>query len=402
MKIAVMGYGTVGSGVCKVLSMNREKIAEKSPCGPIEVKYILDIKEINDENARLVVRDINTILDDDEVKIVVETMGGLRFAYDYVTRCLKCGKSVVTSNKELVAEKGPELLALACENNCRFEFEAAVAGGIPVIRAITDGLNANQITDIAGIVNGTTNFILSKMFNESMPYETALALAQKNGYAEQDPTADVEGIDACRKICILSALAYGRHVLPADVPTKGISGVKAEDVAAARSLGYKIKLIARSRKLGNKISVNVCPCLVKAGGPLGMAEDVNNAVLVKGNAVGEVMFYGPGAGSLPTASAVVSDVMDCAAKYGVTPQESVWKEYDPDFLEDFRQTDWALFIRLEGSCNENDVMSSFGKADRDENGDYIIITDAEIQDSASRKLRLFSGKVITCLRVLPY
>lgn len=361
MQVAVMGYGTVGSGVVKVLKMNESSIAEKSVNGKIEVKYILDIKEVTDENAHLVTKNFDDILNDDEVKVVIETMGGLNPAYKFVSQCLKKGKSVVSSNKELVAEKGLELMQLAHENGALFEFEASVGGGIPIIRAMTDSMNSNEITAVAGIINGTTNFILTKMFNEGAAYAEVLKLAQELGYAEKDPTADVEGLDAGRKICILSALAFGKHIYPSQVHTEGIPSISLEDVSLAAKLGYVIKLIASAKKEGDGVCVMVSPALVSKSSPLAFVSDVNNAVLVRGNAVSDIMLYGPGAGMLPTASAVVSDVIDCCNKYGKTNHiDMFWKDAaDEGYIVDHLDVATRLFVR--GGFNANEVTEVFGE-----------------------------------------
>ena len=314
MYLAVMGYGTVGSGVVEVLTQNRAKISQKSNRGELEIKYILDLRDFpGDANESKMIKDFDTILNDSDVKIVVETMGGLHPAFEFVSACLKAGKHVVTSNKELVAAKGFELISIAKENNVNFLFEAAVGGGIPVLRPIEQCLAANEITEVAGILNGTTNFILTMMIEKNMSFEDALKLAQDNGYAEKDPTADVEGFDACRKICILATLCFGYHVYPDNIYTEGISKIGLDDVAYLASYDAVIKLLGISRKTSDgKIFIAVYPAVIKNGSQLASVKDVFNAVLVRGNAVGDVIFYGKGAGKLPTASAVVADVIDCA------------------------------------------------------------------------------------------
>ena len=402
MKVAVMGYGTVGCGVVKVLKMNEESIAEKSVNGKIEVKYILDIKEITDENAHLVTKNFDDILYDDEIKVVVETMGGLNPAFKFVSECLKKGKSVVSSNKELVAEKGLELMKIASENGAIFEFEASVGGGIPVIRAITDSLNSNEITDVAGIINGTTNFILTKMVNEGAAYADVLKEAQALGYAEKDPTADVEGLDAGRKICILSALAFGKHVYPDKVHTEGITSIKLEDVALADKLGCVIKLIARAKREEDGITVMVSPALLSKSSPLAFVSGVNNAVLVRGNAVGDVMLYGPGAGMLPTASAVVSDIIDCCNKWGSDKKiDMFWEEEAPEgFIKDCLEARTSLFVR--GGFTEAEVKAVFGDV-----GDIYVgeetafITPEKIEKELRESLTKLSS-VNSILRKLDY
>ncbi|MBQ1451207.1 MAG: homoserine dehydrogenase, partial [Clostridia bacterium] len=305
MNVAVMGYGTVGSGVVEII--NRKDLG-------LTVKYILDLREFpGDENAAKFTKDFNDILNDETVKIVIETMGGQNPAFEFVSKCLKAKKHVVTSNKELVAEKGLELITLAKENNVNFMFEAAVGGGIPVIRPLTFCMRANNIRSVNGILNGTTNFILTKMIRENMSFEDALKIAQANGYAEKDPTADVEGHDACRKICILAALAFGNHVYPKDVHCEGITKITLEDVANVAGKGAAIKLIGTAEKLADgRLYIIVSPAVVKAESQLSAVSDVFNAVEVDGDATDQVLFYGKGAGKLPTASAVVADALDCA------------------------------------------------------------------------------------------
>ena len=312
-KVAILGFGTVGSGVAEVLSKNSQGIARRSG-GEIQVKYILDVRDFPDSPFKdCFVKDFSIIENDPEVDVVVETIGGAKVALEFTTRALKAGKSVVSSNKELVATHGYELLQLAKANGVSYLFEASVGGGIPILRPLTNCLAANEVEQITGILNGTTNYILTRMIKAGLTFEQALKEAQDNGYAEKDPTADVDGHDACRKICILSALACGQHVYPQQVPTQGIREVTLADVAYADSCGYKIKLLGRClREPEGKVCAFVAPHLVSCENPLAGVEDVVNAIAVTGNAVGDVMFYGRGAGKLPTASAVVADVIDIA------------------------------------------------------------------------------------------
>ena len=313
VNVAILGFGTVGSGVAEVIHKNGSHISEKV-ANQVAVKYILDIRDFPDSVfADKIIHDFSIIENDPEVDVVVETIGGATIALDYTRRALNAGKSVVTSNKELVATHGYELLQLAKEHNVSYLFEASVGGGIPIIRPISQCLAANELTEIAGILNGTTNYILTRMIRAGLPFEDALKEAQDNGYAERDPSADIEGADACRKICILAALSFGQHVYPDQVPTEGIRNVTLEDVAYADSCGYKIKLLGRCiRQPEGKVCAFVAPHLVPASDPLSGVEDVFNAIAVTGNAIGDVMFYGRGAGKLPTASAVVADVIDIA------------------------------------------------------------------------------------------
>ena len=312
-KVAILGFGTVGSGVAEVLSKNSQGIARRSG-GEIQVKYLLDVRDFPDSPFKdCFVKDFSIIENDPEVEVVVETIGGAKVALEFTTRALKAGKSVVSSNKELVATHGYELLQLAKANGVSYLFEASVGGGIPILRPLTNCLSANEVEQITGILNGTTNYILTRMIKAGLTFEQALKEAQDNGYAEKDPTADVDGHDACRKICILSALACGQHVYPQQVPTQGIREVTLADVAYADSCGYKIKLLGRClREPEGKVCAFVAPHLVSCENPLAGVEDVFNAIAVTGNAVGDVMFYGRGAGKLPTASAVVADVIDIA------------------------------------------------------------------------------------------
>ena len=313
IQIAVMGFGTVGAGVAEILQTNGA-LLEKRLGEAVALKYILDIRDFPDSPfGALVAHDFETIVNDPELDVVVETIGGAGVAYEYTRRALLAGKHVVTSNKELVATRGRELLTLAEEKNVNYLFEASVGGGIPILRPLQQCLAANEIEEVFGILNGTTNYILTRMVRSGITFEAALKEAQAMGYAEQDPTADVEGQDACRKICILADLAFGREVLPEQVPTEGISGVTLRDVEIVEKAGWRVKLLGRAvRRADGSICAYVAPHLVEEHHPIAAVEDVFNAVMVRGNAVGEVMGYGPGAGTLPTASAVVADVIDAA------------------------------------------------------------------------------------------
>lgn len=312
-KVAILGFGTVGSGVAEVLTGNGEEIARRIG-SQVALKYILDVRDFPGSPFEdRFVKDFAVIENDPEVDVVVETIGGATIALEFTQRALKAGKSVVSSNKELVATHGYELLQLAKEHGVSYLFEASVGGGIPILRPLTTCLAANRLEEVTGILNGTTNYILTRMIRAGLTFDQALAEAQANGYAERDPSADVDGHDACRKICILAALSFGRHVYPQQVPTEGIRGVSLADVAYADSCGYKIKLLGRAiREEGDKVCAFVAPHLVPCQEPLAGVEDVFNAIAVRGNAVGDVMFYGRGAGKLPTASAVVADVADIA------------------------------------------------------------------------------------------
>ena len=350
MYVAVMGYGVVGSGVVELFGKNHDSIVRRSTQTEMEIRYILDLRDFpGDPNEKKFTKDFQLILQDEEVKIVVETMGGLHPAYEYVLACLRAGKSVVTSNKELVAAKGYELLQAAEENNVNFLFEASVGGGIPIIRPISQCLAANEIDEIAGILNGTTNFILTRMIEDQMSFADALRLAQENGYAEKDPTADIEGIDACRKICILASLAFGKHVYPDGVYTEGITKIHLRDVEYIRAWGGVIKLLGRAKRLKNgRISAMVSPAVVERHSQLAGVDDVFNAILVRGDAIGDVVFYGLGAGKMPTASAVVADVIDCA-KHLNRKKLFGWGNSEEGYVADYRDTRTALYIRAQAS-----------------------------------------------------
>lgn len=348
-KIAVLGYGVVGSGVCEVAESNQSSILRRAG-QPIEVKRILDLRDFDIACRDKFTKNFDDILNDEEISIVVECMGGIHPAYEYSVAAIEMGKSVVTSNKELVAAKGATLLKLAKEHNCNYFFEASVGGGIPIIRPMHMCLAANEIDEIAGILNGTTNFILTKMIKESMDFEDALKLAQDLGYAERNPAADVEGHDTCRKICILASLAFGRQVHPENVLTEGITHITLADVEYAESWGGVIKLIARAghREGKDKIECMVSPAFVQNTSQLAGIEDVYNGVLVRGNATGDVVFYGKGAGKLPTASAVVADVIDIAKAPG-TSKSLTWAECEENIVEDYRLTSSEFYVRVKGS-----------------------------------------------------
>lgn len=313
MKVAVLGHGTVGSGVCEIL-WNRNSEVSSAAGKPVELGYVLDIKDLgNVPYSNKIAKDFSAILSDPEVGIVAECIGGLEPAYSYIKSALESGKSAVTSNKELVAEKGAELLSIARAHNVNFLFEASVGGGIPLIRPLYSSMNAAGIAEIAGILNGTTNYILTKMFRFGADYSEALSDAQRLGYAERDPSADVLGWDACRKISILSSLVWGKTLKPSEIPTEGINKITADDVKIAEQSGFSIKLLARAKRLENgKIFAKVSPALVKNDSPLASVNDVFNAVLVKAETTGDVLFYGKGAGKMPTASSVIADIIECA------------------------------------------------------------------------------------------
>lgn len=357
--VAILGYGVVGSGVADVLTENVGQIGRKAEEN-IRLKYILVRHDYPDSPYRdRQVFDFAQIENDPEVDIVVETIGGLGMAKEYTERALRAGKSVVTANKELVAESGYDLLQLAEKYGVSYLFEASVGGGIPIIRPLNQCLAANEIEEICGILNGTTNYILTRMIRAGLSFEAALKEAQENGYAESDPTADVEGYDACRKICILSSLAFGRHIYPSQVLTQGITGVTLADVAYAESCGRKIKLLGRAIRMENgALCVYVSPHLVNGENPLAGVEDVFNAITVRGNAVGDVMFYGRGAGKRPTASAVVADVMD-AAKHRKGKKYLHWGQGGEHTVTSTDPLENSWYVRMDASAEA--VKNAFGE-----------------------------------------
>lgn len=350
MKAAIMGYGTIGSGVFEFLGENRG-LVEKKVGEPIEVKYILDVREFPGTPAEhLVVHDLAVIENDPEVSVVVETMGGTEPAFTYVKRCLDAGKHVVTSNKALVAAHGTELLRIAREKNINFLFEASVGGGIPIIRTLNDSLAVEDIREISGILNGTTNYILSKMYEESWTFEDALKTAQDLGYAERDPQADVEGYDTCRKIAILTAVAEGKEVNYEDIPTRGITELTDLDFSYAARMGASIKLLGSSKKQDGKVYAEVAPVMVSAKNPLYSVTDVFNGILVTGSMLGVSMYYGSGAGKLPTASAVAGDVIQAA----IHKKEHIPMGWEREALEVFPADELKrrYFARFDGMVQE--------------------------------------------------
>lgn len=325
INVAIIGFGVVGSGVYEIITKN-SAVLKRNTGEDIRVKCVLDIRDFSEhEQKEIFTKSFEDILEDEEISVVAETMGGVRFAYEYTKALLESGKNVVTSNKELVAKHGDEFFEIAEKNNVRYLYEASVGGGIPIIRPIANDIAANDITEIAGILNGTTNFILTKMFGENQSFETALKTAQELGYAEKDPTADVDGIDACRKIAILMSLATGKKVDSGEIYTKGIRNLTEEDVAYAAALNCTIKLIGMGSVEDGKVSASVSPMLIEKSCPLSGVEDVFNAVMVRGNMCDTLMFYGRGAGKLPTASAVVGDIVDIVRNPGFR-KEFAWKK----------------------------------------------------------------------------
>lgn len=387
MKIAVMGYGTIGSGVVEVLEINKDLLTKRAG-EPIEVKYILDLREFpGDPYEDLIVHDYKTIVEDDEIGIVVEAMGGVEPAYTFVKAMLESGKQVATSNKNLVAEKGSELIAIAKEKNINFMFGASVGGGIPIIRPLNTCLTADEVEEITGILNGTTNYMLTHMAEDGVSFEEILKDAQEKGYAEKDPTADVEGFDPCRKIAILTSLVCGQQVDYQDIYTEGITKITTEDFAYAKAMGGSIKLLARSKQVDDSYQCMVAPFLLSKGHPLCMVNDVFNAVFVHGNVLGDGMFYGSGAGKLPTASAVVADIVDMT-RHAHTNVPIEWK---PEKLQlvDYKSSRNAFFVRTTSS--KEDVEKVFGTVVYVEN---VVVdeigfstdemTEAEFEEKASQ------------------
>ena len=399
-KIAILGLGTVGSGVAEVLSKNAASI-EKKAGEPVTVKYILGRHDYPDSPwGHLVVKDFSIIENDPEVTVVAECIGGSDAARDYTLRALKAGKHVVTSNKEVVAEYGDEFIHLAQEKNLNYLFEASVGGGIPIIRPLYSCLAANEITEIYGILNGTTNYILTKMIKEGLSFDTALSQAQEKGYAEADPTADVEGFDACRKICILASLTFGRHVYPRQVPTLGITGISDKDVAMAEAAGMKIKLLGRAIKLDDgKVVAYVAPHLIDQDQQLAGVEDVFNGIVVKGDAIGDVMFYGRGAGKLPTASAVSADIID-AVKHTGRRKAVDWAPGGEDVMGDAQDLPMQWYIRTDE--REMRIGSVLGDAQlihtAAAEGETGILTQPMTKRQLTEKLA--DLRALTCLPVL--
>lgn len=397
IKAAIFGYGTVGSGIYEVLTRNSAVIQGKLG-DRIEVKYVLDLREFpGDPVQDVLVHDVNTILDDEEVSIICETMGGEKPAYDFTRRALELGKSVCTSNKELVEKHGAELLKIAQEHHCSYLFEASVGGGIPIIRPLCTSLAQEHIESITGILNGTTNYILSKMENEGADFETVLKRAQEKGYAERNPEADVCGYDAGRKIAILTSLAYGKNVDFADLYVEGITQITRMDFAYAKKLGTTIKLFAKSQCIDGKYYAMVAPFMVTADNPLYAVQNVFNAILVHGNMVGDTMYYGKGAGKLATASAVVADVIDCAKHLGKHVQV-IWEE---DKLEISPMDDFTrrFFVRVK-ETDRAQITDNFGEVEfidsvAEEETGFIT---SEMTEKAYEECAKKAGNVINRIR----
>ncbi|MBR2109091.1 MAG: homoserine dehydrogenase [Ruminococcus sp.] len=359
VEIAIMGHGVVGSGVASIITSHKQKLY--SAVGEeIHLKKILDLREFPDlPYADKFTKDFDEILNDVEIRVVAEVMGGLHPAYEYTKKLLQAGKSVVTSNKELVAAKGAELLQIAKENNLNFLFEASVGGGIPIIRPINQCLVANNVMEIAGILNGTTNFILTKMIDDGMDFDSALKLAQDLGFAERNPEADVEGYDAVRKICILASLTFGKHVYPDNIHTEGITKITLEDVKFATKFDSVIKLIGDVKKLDDdKLDIFVAPMMIKKSSQLANIDNEFNGIMVRGDCTDDVVFYGKGAGSMPTASAVVADIVDCV-KHLKRRKFLFWVDGSNENVLPYKESETAMYVRVEASA-ETELKKVFG------------------------------------------
>lgn len=403
VNIAVLGYGTVGSGVVEVIDTNgagiNQRIGEK-----LQVKYVLDLKDFpGDPVQEKIVHDFETIIQDEEINIVVEVMGGIEPAYTFVKRSLLAGKSVATSNKALVAKHGAELLSIAKEKNINFLFEASVGGGIPIIRPLNSSLTADEIEEITGILNGTTNYMLTKMFYEGADYDTVLKEAQANGYAERNPEADVEGYDACRKIAILSSLISGNQVDFEDIYCEGITKITTEDMKYAKAMGTTIKLLASSKRDGSRLHAIVAPCMLYPEHPLYNVNGVFNGIFVHGNVLGDAMFYGSGAGKLPTASAVVADVVD-AAKHLNRNIMTMWKQ-EKLTLEDKGDAKRRFFIRMKGDEEEmrKDLEYSFGEIEIVKvpglEGEFGIVTPVMMEGDYDTRANRYKDQILHMIRI---
>ena len=392
INIAVLGYGTVGSGVVEVIRTNHTSINKKAG-EYINIKYVLDLRDFpGDPVEEVLVHDFETIINDPEIQIVVEVMGGVEPAYTFTKRALEAGKSVCTSNKELVAKHGVELLAIAKERDINYLFEASCGGGIPIIRPLNSSLTADEIDEITGILNGTTNYILSQMAENGSDFDEVLKDAQDKGYAERNPEADVEGYDACRKIAILSSLAFGDHVDYEDIYTEGVTKITATDNKYAKVMGTSIKLLATSKKVGDKFYAMVSPVMIDRKSPLYSVNDVFNAIFVHGNVLGDAMFYGSGAGKLPTASAVVADVVDCAKHLHRNIMMS-WSSKKLDLM-DLEEVKNRFFVRVKGSMT-GDIskveevfgnVQPYGVADVADEFGFLTeeMTEKEFREKAAR------------------
>ena len=403
VKIAVLGYGTVGSGVVEVLRTNQKVIDERLG-EELRVKYVLDLRDFPDDPVQeLITHDFEDIVNDEEVRIVVEVMGGIEPACTFVKRSLEAGKSVATSNKALVAKHGAELLRIAKEKNVNFLFEASVGGGIPILRPLHSSLTGDVIEEITGILNGTTNYMMTKMFYEGADYDEVLREAQANGFAERNPEADVEGYDACRKIAILSSIISGKQVDFEDIYCEGITRITAEDMKYAKAMGMTIKLLATCKRDGEKLNAMVAPCLLRAEHPLFAINGVFNSIFVHGNMLGDAMFYGSGAGKLPTASAVVGDIVEEARN--LERNLGVMWSSEKLALEDRRDVERRFFVRMKGSREvlQDRVASVFGMVQfvqaEGVSGEFGFVTEKMPEGSYEEKAEQFGGQILGMIRV---
>lgn len=403
VKIAVLGYGTVGSGVVEVLRTNQKVIDERLG-EELRIKYVLDLRDFPDDPVQeFITHDFEEIVSDEEVKIVVEVMGGIEPAYTFVKRSLEAGKSVATSNKALVAKHGADLLKIAKDKNVNFLFEASVGGGIPILRPLHSSLTGDVIEEITGILNGTTNYMMTKMFYEGADYDEVLKEAQDNGFAERNPEADVEGYDACRKIAILSSIISGKQVDFEDIYCEGITKITVEDMKYAKAMGMTIKLLAICKRDGEKLNAMVAPCLLRAEHPLFAINGVFNSIFVHGNMLGDAMFYGSGAGKLPTASAVVGDIVEEARN--LDRNLGVMWSSEKLALEDRRDVERRFFVRMKGSREvlQDRVASVFGMVQfvqaEGVSGEFGFVTEKMPEGSYEEKAEQFGGQILGMIRV---
>ena len=403
VKIAVLGYGTVGSGVVEVLRTNQKVIDERLG-EELRIKYVLDLRDFPDDPVQeFITHDFEEIVSDEEVKIVVEVMGGIEPAYTFVKRSLEAGKSVATSNKALVAKHGADLLKIAKDKNVNFLFEASVGGGIPILRPLHSSLTGDVIEEITGILNGTTNYMMTKMFYEGADYDEVLKEAQDNGFAERNPEADVEGYDACRKIAILSSIISGKQVDFEDIYCEGITKITVEDMKYAKAMGMTIKLLATCKRDGEKLNAMVAPCLLRAEHPLFAINGVFNSIFVHGNMLGDAMFYRSGAGKLPTASAVVGDIVEEARN--LDRNLGVMWSSEKLALEDRRDVERRFFVRMKGSREvlQDRVASVFGMVQfvqaEGVSGEFGFVTEKMPEGSYEEKAEQFGGQILGMIRV---
>lgn len=402
INVAILGYGTVGSGVYEVIKTNNTIINKKAG-QEVNIKYVLDLRDFpGDPVEDVLVHDYDTILNDDEVEVIAEVMGGVEPAYTFVKSALMKGKSVCTSNKELVAKHGPELIEIAREHGRNFFFEASCGGGIPIIRPLIECITADDVQEIVGILNGTTNYILTKMSREGLAFDTVLKEAQDLGYAERNPAADIEGFDACRKIAILASVVYGKNVDFEDVYTEGITKITDVDFKYANKIGYSVKLFGKAKKVDGKFYAYVAPVMINQEHPLFSVNDVFNGIMVKGNVLGDVMFYGSGAGKLPTASAVVSDMVDAIKHLN----DNVLIDWSSDKLEltDIKNSEKKFFVRMSGDADEQKaaVEKAFGNVEiirlDDVSGEFAFITDTMTEGKYEEAAKAFEN-IITRIRI---